>query len=230
MASSVTDIYNWALSIAGARQSVSNSSNDGRETEVCDLWYPIVRDTVLRAAPWPSARYTSRLALYKKYEGDLNDWVTGDVEPGWRFAYSYPSDMLRPRFLVGYENFVTGMIEPQKPVIYTNVEKAILTYTMQQKMVGALEPDLQLAIAHGLAANICLPLNGKTERINYALQLANQKIIDARVAAANQDEYQVETLPEWFQARGYGSSAQLTRFIYPHGALLQPPNGWQAHK
>src|SRR5690606_4166538 len=118
--------------ISGARQSVSGVANDGRETEVCNLWYPILLDKVLRAAPWPSARMARRLGLIKE-KADGTQWENGDPHPGYRFAYSYPEDMVRPRYLSNYAPFITGMLTAGTPAIMTNAEAPILIYTMRQK-------------------------------------------------------------------------------------------------
>lgn len=227
-ATSETDIFNWALSIAGLRESISHPEDEGRPAEVCRLWYSGIRDDVLRASPWPSARKVQRLALLKtKEEGP---WQNGDPHPGYRFAYSYPNDMIRPRYLADFSPFITGLLDDSRQAIMTNTNDAVLTYTMRQTRVGAWESDLQMAIAHGLAAYICGPLSGQIERIDYALQLANNKIMEARLNAANQDMQRYDSTPEWFTARGYGDNAERTRFIFPLGDLLAPPAGWKSFK
>ena len=228
MVTSRLEIFNWALSIVGARDSITDADEDGREAEVCNLWYEGIRDDVLRAAPWPSATKVAKLALLSKRESD--EWTEGAPHPGHAFAYAYPNDMIRPQYLSTFAPFTTGLVEDDRPAIMTNEPNAVLTYTMRQTRVGLWEADLQLAIAHGLAAYICSPLNAKTERIDFAIQMANQKIMQARINAANQDMRQYDTSPEWFTARGYGEPQDRRRFVFPYGELLAPPIGWRAYK
>lgn len=210
MASTKLDIYNWALSIVGARASLDNPNQPGREMEVCDLWYPIVLDKVLRAAPWPSCRLEARLAR-----------LPADPVPGgFAFAYSFPDGMLRARHLTDFSPFIVGLLNPVTNAILTNSDRAVMVYTFRQANVGMWDSDLAMAVAHALASYICAPINGDMDRINYALQTANMAIIEARENAANQDMYRLDTLPEWFDQRGYGGTAQHTRFVAPYGQLL----------
>ena len=214
-------IYNLALNAIGARSNLSATSEKDRGAEVCRLWYPVVRDQVLAAASWPSCKSFKRLALLKAREDA--DWVTGDPEPGYSFIYSSPSDMLHPRYLSDFSKFSMSSYTGEIKALSTNTEKALLTYTRRNYTVGSWESELQMAVAYGLAANIVMPLTGKPQRAQLLAQQANDFIITARVAMANEDAESYETLPDWITARGY-SNPNDVRWFYPVGSLLQVSN------
>lgn len=217
MATDLTGVFNMALQASTAKGKIGTSTEVSREAEICTLWYETVRDHILRAAPWPCTRKTVSLAPLAERDFTL-DWATGDPEPPWRYAYAYPSDMIRPRRLSNYARFTTALTNGARSVL-TDVEEAALIYTMRQTTVAAWDADLLMAIVFGLASYISIPLTGKMQIANANLTLANQKILDARVNAANQDYEPIETLPPWLTARGYGQLSE-TRYVYPFGELL----------
>ena len=214
-------IFNLALNAIGNRSNLSSTSERDRGAEVCRLWYPVIRDQVLAAAPWPSCKAFQRLAvLARRTEGP---WTPDQPEPGYAIAYSAPNDLLHPRYLSNFARFSTSTFNKGIKAINTNVEQAILTYTFRNYVVSRWESELQMAIAYGLAANIAMPLAGKPQRANYLVQQANDLILTARVAAANEDNENYESLPDWIRARGFNNPGD-DRFYYPFGSLLMVAN------
>lgn len=216
MADAVVDVFNLALNAVGARSNLSAPTERDRGAEVCRLWYPIVRDQVLRAAPWPSCRKARRLALLAQRGDEV--WDENFPEPYWTYAYTIPDDMLYPRHLTDWTRFDLGTIGDQQ-VILTDTLEAVLTYTFRQPTVQRWETSLTMAIVYGLAANIVMPLAAKPSRASLLVQQANDLILGARVEAANEANVGYESLPDWITARGYGNPIDF-RFIYPSGALL----------
>ena len=106
----------------------------------------------------------------------------------------------------------------------TSAEAATLYYTLDQTQIALWDPDLYLAIAHALAAYICLPLNGKTTQARAAQQQANSLIYSAREAAANESFEPVDMAPEWIAGRGSIYASPGVRYIYPSGPLIAVPN------
>lgn len=220
----VVGIFNLALSAVGSKSSISSPTERSREAEVCNLWYESVRDQVLHAAPWPATRASARLAVLA--ERDVADaWVASDPDPGYAFAYSAPSNMLRPRHLADFTRFILGVTTTNKRAIMTNTEDAILIYTKRQTNPNLWDSELHLAVVYALAAHIAMPLTAKLERAKYVEAQANNIITAARVAAANVDENQYESIPDWFAARGYAGVAPLTRYVYEFGPLIQVTSG-----
>lgn len=212
-------IFNLALNAIGARNNVSSPDENSREAEVCRLWYSPVVDQVLASAPWPSARAFSRLALLKERDFD-EDWVTDDPEPEFRFVYSVPSDILRPRYLSNYNRFTIASYPGDVKALMTNEEAAILVYTKRQENIALWDSELQMAIVYALASNICSPLTGKPQRSRSLLEQANNLVFAAREGAANTNEDQRESIPDWILARGYGGGWQQFKYLYPYGPLL----------
>lgn len=211
-------IFNLALNAVGARNNLSATTEKDRGAEVCRLWYPVVRDQVLRAAPWPSCKSFQRLALRKTRENEK--WVTGDPEPGYSYVYGSPSDMLYPRYLSDFSRFtISSYPVDNTSVVNTNSVEAILTYTRRNYQVSTWEASLQMGIVYGLAANIVMPLSGKPSRAQSLVQQANDLIMGAREQAANSDQERIETIPDWFVARGYANPRD-DRFFYPVDTLL----------
>jgi len=212
-------IYNLALSAVGTRSKVTSPTERSREAEICRLWFGPVRDRVLRAAPWPSTKAWSRLALLKQRDGDAS-WVITDPEPGFAYAYSPPADMLAPRYLAGYQRFSLSSYPGNLKAIMTDQEGALLCYSKQQTAIQTWDVGLQMAIVYGLSAYIALPLHGKAGRAKAAMDEANNLITTAREEAANTDVGRLETIPSWLAVRGYGAPLSDTRYIYPSGALF----------
>lgn len=220
MTKDVTNIYNLALSLCQHKARVSSPTESSREADVCSLWYSITRDTVLRAAYWPSTGVYRRLSLLATWDG-TTDWDQDDPSPDWTYAYSVPSDMIRPRHLTTYGRFKIDWYRPtgSDPVraIMTDLEDAVLHYTFRQTTPAEWDDALYMAVVYGLAGHIAMPLTGKTTLANRNFELANVNIREAQAAVANSEEVQVDTTPEWIQARGYGDNGMLTRYYYPFG-------------
>jgi hypothetical protein len=212
-------IYNLALNAVGTRSNIALPNEKSREAEVCRLWFGPVRDRVLRAAPWPSTKAWARLAL-RKERNDQESWVIDDPEPGFQFAYAPPIDMLAPRYLAGYQRFSLSSYPGNKLAIMTSQDAALLCYTKQQTVISLWDVSLQMAIVYGLASYIAMPLQGKAQRAQQAMNEANNLIISAREQAANDDVAQITTTPDWIAARGYSTGVMDTRYFYPSGALF----------
>lgn len=223
----LVDIYNAALSAATGRSSLSLPDEETREAEVCNLWFPLIRDQVFRAAFWPCLRANRHLALIKERNFEL-DWALGDPPDQWRYAYAVPANMLRARFITTYARFELGLytaagVEPAESgqyAIFTSQPEAILEYTVRVSNTEIWDADLTMAVIYALAAHIAMPLHGKRAIRLDSLEVANQIIMTARMNAANEQEAQVESVPEWIQARGYWEAAPKQRFFYPYGPLF----------
>lgn len=218
MITDLTSLYNLALNAVGSRDNISHTAEASREAEVCNLWYPVVRDQVLRAASWPSCRRTKRLAVLATASGA--EWAEGMPDPGFSFAYGTPADMLYPRYLSDFTRFeVSTTPSGTSKTIQTNTTGAILIYTYRNELISMWESSLQMAIVYGLAANVAMPLTGKINRATGLINNANDLIFSARAEAANENNSQMESIPDWIAVRGYANPGD-TRFYYPFGPML----------
>lgn len=214
----VTTLYNLALDKIGARNKIALPSEQSREAEACNLWYPNIRDQILASAPWPEATKMARLALLSTQEDD--SWSVGNPRPDLQNSYALPADLLRPQYISNYESFSIQSFDSENRALMTNAASPVLVYTFRQTLLSMMSPDLQMAIMHGLAASICMSLTGKTSRVKLLIDQANSVIISAREAAANTDNEMFDSVPDWITARGYSGGITSPRFFYPFGGLL----------
>lgn len=218
MAQDLVGLFNMALSAVGTRARVAIPTETSREAQVCNLWFPLVRDTILMAAHWQAARATANLALVASR--DLNiAWTTGDPAPDWLYAFALPSDYLYPRFINQYQQFELGVIGTQK-VLFSNYEVTRLDYTKRQENPALWDPLLFNAVMQGLSAAISMPLHGKAARTKLAIELANRAILDARASSANSDNRMLESIPDWLSVRGVSQPQAISGYLYPFGPLL----------
>lgn len=218
MISDKTSLFNLALDAVGTRSDVSHPDEESREAEICRLWFAPVRDLVLRAAPWNSAKAFARLAVLAE-RNDTLAWVPTDPEPGFRFAYAAPSDIIAPRYLSTFERFTYGVYQGVRS-ISAQAEQSILVYTRREENISLWDDQLAMAITHALAAHIAMPLHAKAARARQAQEEANSLITNARVNDANANINEFDTIPDWLAARGYAGNAPNTRFYYPYGPMI----------
>lgn len=212
------EIFNLALSAVGTRNRISSPTETSSEARECALWYDSVRRQVLCAAPFQEATRVVRLALQAE-RADGSDWTSTDPDPGWRFSYSTPNDMLRPRFTSQYEPFIISVSSTNEKRITTNVEDAILVYTFDQTNIDMWSANLQNAVIYGLAASICMKLTGaRLEIFDRLVQQANSLLGQARTYSGNIDENPIDSIPPWLSARGVPSAQ--SRYVYPYGPMF----------
>lgn len=218
--SSEVAVYNLALNAVGTRDNVSSPTENSREAEVCRLWYSVVRDQILAGAFWPEATEIAYLPQLAEADADGDGvWAVDDPRPGYSYVYQLPADLLRPRYLTNFGHFLITGYSDNRRALHASVESAALVYTKRLEIISLWNPELQMAIVYGLAANICMPLTGKTSRAKLLLQHANDLILAARETAANTSAETHESVPDWISGRGYNTAA-ATRFFYPYGGLL----------
>jgi hypothetical protein len=107
------DVANRSLSAISTRSTIASlteNSNEARQAQL--LIYP-VRDEVLRMANWNCATTFQNLALVCAAPGTpenpsagMVQWEKGIPPPPWAYEYLYPSDCLRPLYIV--PQFSTG--------------------------------------------------------------------------------------------------------------------------
>lgn len=213
MVNDEVSVYNLALNEVGARSNLSSTAEKDRGAEVCRLWYPVVRDQVLAGAPWASCKRSKRLAVLAQATDSV--WSELEPDPGYSFAYDCPADMLTPRYFDSFAPFTLSTWSDENlPAIMSNAPQAILTYTWRNQLIERWETQLQLAVVYALAANICIPLSGKTTRAQQLLQQANNLLLTAQVTSANSDQAQYTSIPDWLQIRGYNDPGDM-RYYHP---------------
>lgn len=107
------DIANQALSAIGTRSQIATLNEVSNEAIQCNLLLKPLRDELLRLAPWNCATNYNNLALICAVPGSPENptqgtatWQKGIPPPPWSYEYAYPSDCLRPLWIV--PQFSTG--------------------------------------------------------------------------------------------------------------------------
>lgn len=218
MAYAEVTIWNLALSAAGGRVLISDPTESGREADLCRLWYPLVRDGVLKAASWPSVKTYERLAVSAERTSFETTWVNTNPAPTWKYAYLAPSDMIAPIHLADYTRFERAVLD-DNVCIMTNTEQAILHYLRVEENPEKWDTGLRAAIVHSLAAALVIPLSGKLTLARHNEEKAEQHVLFARTDIANESDDRYEALPLFFQQRGFSEPPSATRYIFPYADL-----------
>lgn len=228
--SSIVDICNRALSKIGVQAAIASLAEASNEAVQCALWYDNVRTSLLRTAPWGFARRTLALTqlgdladntapypyLYKyAYPSDCvklryllapQAVATNSISPpqvgnpGNAGAWLMPSR--ENRFIVAAD--VDGM-GVQSKVILSNVYQALGVYTMDVVNPDMFDDMFDGALSVALAAHLVMPLTGKVGLAETFAKIAEQSILNARAADANEAIPSVDHTPDWITTRGVGS-------------------------
>ena len=110
---SEVDVANRALSLIGTRSQIASFDEDSNEARNVKLVFHSQRDELLRMAPWNCAFNFANLSLICSAPGTPENpsaggstWEKGIPPPPWSYEYAYPSDCLRPVYVV--PQFTTG--------------------------------------------------------------------------------------------------------------------------
>jgi len=214
MAYSELQLYNLAVDAIGGTGTIETTSEVSREAELCSRWFTPVRDQVLRAAHWHSAKKFARLAEIAERTED--SWVPGNPTPGYTHGFALPSDCIIPRFLTTYARFDYSIFDANRHMLSVSDANPLLCYTA--KIPPQLFDDgLARAVYTALAAFICEPLTGASQKARMRLQEANDAILTARDQNAEMSHQPFSHIPDFIAARGYGTPSFGQNFIYPYG-------------
>jgi hypothetical protein len=156
MATSATEICNYALAVAQATLVEDITVDTSESARQCSALYPLVRDAVLRVHPWNCAIRRKRL-------------TESLTPPEFEFehAYELPADCLRALLL--FDSDYKFKIEGGQ--LITNDPDAKLLYIAQELDVSKYDPLLVEAIAIKLASRVAASLNNAK---SYAASLDQQ--------------------------------------------------------
>lgn len=172
--SSEVEIANLALSNIRAG-SINSFSESSLQAQQCTLKYPVLRDMLLKDAPWGFAHMKKPLTLL-------------DVEVfGWAFVYQYPVDCLYiNRIILNYTEVESGVsalstryydrnlygpnLDKQVEyeifnvdgikVIVSNESELRIDYRGKVTDPNLFDSEFILALSHLLAAEIAVPIIG----------------------------------------------------------------------
>jgi hypothetical protein len=167
--SSVVDICNLALSHLGDEAGVvAIDPPDGTQSAAyCGTYYPMALAVLLEMHPWTFA--TKRVALAEVGNPSPDDWL---------YAYAIPSTCIRPLAALlpgvpsrpfgndtdnGSHPYIVEAGEEGEPVLYTNVETAVLRYIDHVTDTARFTPSFVITLSRLLSSYLAGPiLKGKT--------------------------------------------------------------------
>ena len=92
-------------------------------------------------------------------------------------------------------------------VILSNVPNAWAVYTCDETDCDIFDPLFENALIMGLASKLVIPLSGNAGMKASYVQLAQDALIQARVADGNESVPSVDHTPDWIATRGWPSYA-----------------------
>ena len=209
---SAVDLCNRALANLGQRPTLTSIAppDTTYEAQLCATLFQSTMNTVLERCEWEFM--LTRVAL------DLVDPAENSDIDAWAFAYQIPAGMLKPIAVVGpgmtADYTVDGSVVPQEFVIerhstgvlciYTNVEDAVLRYSVYVTDPNLLPPTLQDGLAWLLASKLAGPLikgDVGVTTARSALQHAEYYLGRASTLSGEKREVKPDRLPSSIAAR-----------------------------
>lgn len=225
MASDV-DICNLALSHLGDEAGVvAIEPPDGtQQAAYCGTYYPMARDVLLEAHPWPFAVKRATLAE-----------ITNVLDSDWGYAYTLPTGCMRPLAALlpgvgeqllgndtdnGSHPYIVEAADNGSLVLYTNVETAQLRYIAKVTDPAKWSPSFVSCLARLLSSYLAGPiLKGEVGmKVSGAqLQIFEREYAKATANAANigkRNTYATFT-PSHLAARGLSMQVPDARITRP---------------
>lgn len=155
---SVIDICNLALAHLGDKATVSAiSPPDGTvQAEHCARFYPIARGVLLETHPW---HFATRRTTLKEIS-------TTELPGSWTYAYSLPNLCIKPQAVLLSEStddtltqdYELETLSNGSSVIFTNVEDAVLKYTVSVTDTTKYPQLVVQAVARLLSSYLAGPI------------------------------------------------------------------------
>lgn len=187
MSISDVEICNLALSKIG-QSTINTLSEASVEAEMCALYYPNVRDNLLRSFPWNFCNKSVQLgeAATSIPENDF-----------WEYLYVYPSDCLKIYKIFEDGNFALPVPNEYEVTSYKNVKyicchiyQAYCRYAQKITDPTLFDPCFIDALACKMAMEIAVPISNSTDRLKIAQALYQTAIQSAMLTNAIEGEEQ----------------------------------------
>jgi len=192
MASKVS-ICNLALFHLGSSKRIASLDEKSQEARSCSAFYDQALEQTFRDYDWPFASKIAALAL-----------VAADPTAQWRFAYRYPTDCVKFRFIQSDTRVVTNTTrEPCKqvydstgPLIYADKPEAIGEYTVLVTNPEHYPPDFVMSLSLRIASYIAPSITGG-DPFNLGVKSLQKYAIEIKVSQSNSgNEEQKDPEPE----------------------------------
>lgn len=131
---SPTAICNRALDLAGLKFTLGDVQEGTEPARICLRVYSESLNQLLRAAPWDFARKSAPLFLLADASGQTANVGSHISTPGWAYAYAYPQDMAKLRYIPWSPFFSPGT--PPGNLTPPNSSLPLTTASSQTSYVG----------------------------------------------------------------------------------------------
>ena len=181
MSISDVEICNLALSKIG--QSTINSLTEASvEAEACALYYPNVRDALLRSYPW---NFCSKSVSLGETSEDIPE------NSFWKYLYVHPSDCLRVQKIFEKGCYALDVPNDYEIISYQSVKyiccdiyQAYCRYSQAIEDPTMFDSCFIDAFSCKLAAELAIPITNSTDRLKIAMQLYQSSIQAAMMTNA----------------------------------------------
>jgi hypothetical protein len=189
---SVVDICNSALNLLGA-STISALTDDTKNARLCNQRYEPIRNRIFRSHSWNCL--VKRVELAKDSTSPIVEYAN---------EFTLPSDCLR---VLKIHNGATDSIRTDMEYkiegrkVRTNEGTIFLVYIALNTDPNIYDTNLQEAISHQLAADICYAVTNNATLANNYMQRADDRLREARFIDATENSVSVIEANEFTDSR-----------------------------
>lgn len=166
MVSSSVEICNLALDYLGTGNIISLDEQFNDNAKLCKRWYDVTRKSLLKDL-------NASFAIKRRTLAVLSETPVY----GRTYQYQLPSDCIKLLNVDSPLDIQDYQIEGDK-LLYDNNSELNIRYIYDCQDVSLFDDEFKECLALYIAANICLKVTQDVQRVNYLMQLKNQKYID----------------------------------------------------
>ena len=188
----VVDICNSALNLLGA-STISALTDDTKNARLCNQRYEPIRNRIFRSHSWNCL--VKRVELAKDSTSPIVEYAN---------EFTLPSDCLR---VLKIHNGATDSIRTDMEYkiegrkVRTNEGTIFLVYIALNTDPNIYDTNLQEAISHQLAADICYAVTNNATLANNYMQRADDRLREARFIDATENSVSVIEANEFTDSR-----------------------------
>ena len=163
----------------------------------CALFYPVNRNVVLRDHEWNFAHKRRAMSPFT---------IPTDYLGKYLYAYVLPSDCLKPRKVYPPSGTTDKPFEIMRmptleKVIFTDVEEAILSYTMKVTNSSWFDDEFVHALGLMMGATLARPLTKSHKAAEALLKQYYLALPQAKTSNTKEDKPEDEQTDSWISSR-----------------------------